>query len=132
MITRAVEIQSPSSIVAIFIGITLFILALGGCASPTPVTGPGTPDETQLKHCKMLLSAIEAESKVDALAALDLLQADVSRGQAAYLNIVKFMADHEAVSDAVNKEDWALANKEIEELKAYYGHECEGSGEMAE
>ncbi|MGA8279697.1 MAG: hypothetical protein WB853_02275, partial [Desulfobacterales bacterium] len=70
MNTRTVNVLSPVFIIAIFLGIALFVIALGGCASTAPVTGPGTPDETQRQHYEMLKSAIEAQSKVDALAAL--------------------------------------------------------------
>ena len=73
MSTRTVNARSPVFIVAIFLGIALFVIALGGCTSTGTLTGPGTPNETQLQHNEMLKSAIESQSKVDALAALALL-----------------------------------------------------------
>jgi uncharacterized protein YceK len=120
MNTRTVNVLSPVFIIAILLSIALFILVLGGCASTAPVTGPGTPDETQRQHYEMLKSAIEAQSKVDALAALALLQADVSRWQVPWPHIAKAWADLATLTDSVNKEDWDLVNKQFLDLKKYY------------
>jgi hypothetical protein len=123
MSTRSVNTQSPVFIVVIFLGIAVFILGLGGCASTAPMTGPGTPDEMQRQHYEMLKSAIEAQSKVDALAALALLQADVSRWKVPWPHIAKAWADLATLTDSVNKEDWDLVNKQFLDLKKYYrGH----------
>jgi len=123
MSTRTVNAQSQDFIKAIFLSIALFALALGGCASTPPVTGPGTPDETQLQHYEMLKSAIEVQSKVDALAALALMQADVSRWRVHWSQIAKAMADLATLTDSVNEENWDLANKQFQDLKIYYrGH----------
>ena len=68
----------------------------------------------------MLKSAIEAQSKVDALAALALLQADVTRWQVHWSIISKAIIDQAALTDSVNKEDWDLANKQFQDLLKYY------------
>ena len=47
---------------------------------------------------------IEAQSKVDALAALALLQADVSRWQVPWPHVAKAWADLATLTDSVNKE----------------------------
>jgi penicillin V acylase-like amidase (Ntn superfamily) len=70
----------------------------------------------------MLKSAIDAKSKNDALAALKLLEGDVHRWQVDYSVIAITMHDQNSLTDAVNKEDWALANKILLNLNAKYGH----------
>jgi hypothetical protein len=99
---------------AIFLGSVFFSLAMNGCATSTSETGPGSPDEKQLQHCQMVLSAIQAQPREDALAALALLQADVSRWQTSSLSVAKALVDHAAVTNAVDKEDWQLENQQIE------------------
>ena len=114
--------------VTIFLVGAFFSSAMGGCATTTPENepGPGMPDQKQLQDCKLLLSAIQAQSRVDALAALALLQADIARWETNTLQLAKGMIDHAAVTNAVDKEDWQLANLLVEELKSYYGHDCTG------
>ncbi len=120
---RSVKARWGLFAAAIFLGSAFLILTLGGCASTAPgkvTTGPGTPDETQMQHYEMLVSAIEAKNRVDALAALALLQADVNRWQTNWLMVANAIADQAALTDAVNREDWALANKMLKELTAKY------------
>ena len=124
MRTRTVKARWALFIVTVFLGAALFILALGGCASTAPgrpTTGPGRPDETQLQHFEMLKSAIEAKSRVDALAALALLQSDIARWQAYWAVISSAYLDQAALTDAVNREDWALVNKKFLDVKSKYG-----------
>lgn len=76
----------------------------------------------QEQHYEMLKSAIEAKSKNDALAALKLLETDVHRWQASESLIAITMHDQDSLTDAIKKEDWALANKRLLSLNAKYGH----------
>ena len=105
---------------AILLTTTLLFLLSGGCASPPATTGPGTPDEIQLQHYEMVKSAIEAKSRTEALAALALLQADVSRWRTNSAAIMKAFVDQGEITDAVNKEDWGLANQLFLELTMRY------------
>lgn len=117
---------------AIFLVGAFISFAMGGCAATTPETGPGTPDEKQLQDCKLLISAIEAQSRVDALVALALLQADIARWQTNTLYLEQAIVDHSAVTNAVDKENWQLVNKQIGRMKKYYGHDCSGNLIMVE
>ena len=120
--------------VAIFLVGAFFSFTMGGCATTTPENepGPGMPDQKQLQDCKLLLSAIQAQSRVDALVALALLQADIARWETNTLHLAKALVDHAAVTNAVDKEDWQLTDQLIEELKSYYGHDCSGNAKKAE
>ena len=120
MYTRTVCARSALFTAAIFLSAALLISGLVGCAAPT--TGPGTPDALQQQHYEMLQSAIEAKSKKDALAAIKLLEADTHRWQENVAVIATAMHDQDSLTDAVNKEDWALANKRFLSLKTKYGH----------
>jgi hypothetical protein len=121
--TRPVKPLRASFIVPVFFSVALVILGVSGCATTAPdkaTTGPGTPDATQLQHYEMLKSAIEAKSKNDALAALALLQSDVSRWQTNVLITMNAYVDQAALTDAVDREDWAVANKRFQALAAKY------------
>ncbi|MGB5422890.1 MAG: hypothetical protein WBN03_12065 [Desulfobacterales bacterium] len=118
--TRTVNAQSVLCIVVIFLSTVLFILALGGCASTPPGPGPGTPDEIQLQHYEMVKSAIEAKDRVNALAALALFEADIFRWHTNTLTEAVAITELLALTDAVDKEEWASANKTLTDLKAKY------------
>ena len=123
--TRPVKPLRASFIVPVFFSAALVILGVSGCATTAadkPTTGPGTPDATQLQHFEMLESAIEAKSKNNALAALALLQADVSRWQTNVLITMNAYVDQAALTDAVDREDWALANKRLQDVRTKYRH----------
>jgi hypothetical protein len=68
----------------------------------------------------MVKSAIDSKSKPDALAALALLQADVSRWRENTIVIMKAFVDLGVITDAVDKEDWVQANKLFMELTLWY------------
>jgi len=104
----------------ILVNTAFLFLFIGGCASPPATTGPGIPDEMQLQHYDMVKSAIEAKSRPDALAALALLQADVSRWRTNSAVIMKAFVDQAAITDAVDEEDWAMANQLFQELTSSY------------
>ena len=120
MSTRIVKAQSALFIGVLFVSTALFILALGGCASTPPGPGPGTPDEMQLQHYEMLKSAIEAKDRVDALAALALFEADIFRWHTNTLTVEVTITELLALTDAVDKEEWASANKMFIDLKSKY------------
>ena len=111
---------SSISIVIFFFACTIFTLILEGCATTPATTGPGIPDAMQLQHYEMVKTAIEAKSRTEALAALALLQSDVSRWRTNSLVIMKAFVDIAAITDAVDEEDWVKANKLFEELTATY------------
>ena len=118
--TRAVNAKSSLFIVVIFFSTVILILALGGCASPPPGPGPGTPDEIQLQHYEMVKSAIEAKDRVNALAALALFEADIFRWHTNTLTEAVAITELLALTDAVDKEEWVSASKMLTDLKAKY------------
>ena len=120
MSTRIVKAQSALFIGVIFVSTALFILVLGGCASTPPGPGPGTPDEMQMQHYEMLKSAIEAKNRVEALAALALFEADIFRWHTNTLTEAVAITELLSLTDAVDKEEWALANKMLTDLKSKY------------
>jgi hypothetical protein len=120
MSTRAVKARSALFIGVIFFSTALFIQALGGCASTPPGPGPGTPDEIQIQHYEMVKSAIEAKDRVNALAALALFEADIFRWHTNTLTEAVAITELLALTDAVDKEEWASANKKLTDLKAKY------------
>lgn len=120
MSTRAVKARSAIFIGVIFFSTALFIQALGGCASTPPGPGPGTPDEIQLQHYEMVKSAIEAKDRVNALAALALFEADIFRWHTNTLTEAVAITELLALTDAVDKEEWASANKKLTDLKTKY------------
>lgn len=120
MTRKGVRSYSSVSIVIFFFVCTLFALILEGCATAPATTGPGTPDIIQLHHYDLVKTAIEAKSKDEALAALALLQSDVSRWRINSVVIMKAFVDLAAVTDAVDEEDWVKANKLFEELTTTY------------
>jgi hypothetical protein len=120
MSTRIVKAQSALFIGVLFVSTALFILALGGCASTPPGPGPGTPDEMQLQHYEMVKSAIEAKDRINALAALALFEADIFRWHTNTLTVATTITELLALTDAVDKEEWASANKMLIDLKSKY------------
>jgi hypothetical protein len=123
MSPRTVKAQWALFIVPVFLSAALCIMALGGCATTGPgkvPTGPGSPDGAQNQHYEMLKSAIEAKSKNDALAALALLDADISRWQINWSVAAAAYMDVAGLTDAVNSEDWELANKKFKDLNKKY------------
>jgi hypothetical protein len=120
MSTRTLITQSTLFIVVIFLSTALFILALSGCASTPSGPGPGTPDEIQLQHYEMVKSAIEAKDRINALAALALFEADIFRWHTNTLTEAVAITELLALTDAVDKEEWASANKMLIDLKSKY------------
>jgi len=98
------------------------IVAIGffGCTSDLTWT-PGRPDERTVDVYRAAMVAIEAKSKIDAQAALQLLRNDVTRMNADTATIQKKLAGLDAVSDAVNREDWDAARNRLLALKSSSG-----------
>lgn len=120
MSTRTITAQSALLIGVIFLSTALLIVALGGCASTPPGPGPGTPDEIQLQHYEMVKSAIEAKNRINALAALALFHADIFRWHTNTLTEAVAITELLALTDAVDDEEWASANKMLINLKSKY------------
>ena len=118
--TKTVKAQWALFIGVIFLSTALFILALGGCASTPSGPGPGTPDEMQMQHYEMLKSAIEAKNRVEALAALALFEADIFRWQEDTLTVANAITEIVALTDAVDKQEWASAQKMVQDLLSKY------------
>jgi hypothetical protein len=114
------KVNSARYNAVLFVVVTIFIFAVGGCSTTPTTTGPGAPDEMQLEHYEMVKSAIDSKSRTEALAALALLQADVSRWRTNSLDIMKAFVDLGEITDAVNKEDWDLAYQLFNELTMSY------------
>jgi hypothetical protein len=119
MSVRTIKARSALFIFTVFLSTVFFILALGGC-DHKPTTGPGSPDETQMQHYNMLVSAIDARSKVDALAALSLLKDDVDRWGSGTLTHEIAKSDLMSLKHAVDTEDWDSANKLLLDLTKKY------------
>lgn len=120
MTRKNVRTYSSVNIVIFFFVCTFFALILEGCATAPATTGPGTPDIIQLQHYDTVKTAIEARSKDEALAALALLQSDVSRWRTNSVVIMKAFVDLAAITDVVDEEDWVMANKLFEDLTTTY------------
>ena len=98
------------------------IVAVGlfGCTSGLTWT-PGRPDETTVDIYRAAMVAIEAKSKLDARTALHLLRNDVTRMNADTVTIQEKLAGLDAVSDAVDREDWDAARNRLLALKSGSG-----------
>ncbi len=123
MRSRIVHAQSSLFIRSIILGIVLFLMMLGGCASPPPGPGPGKPDEMQWQHSQMLKTAIEEENKVNALVALDLFEQDVSRWYTNKVTEATAITELKELTDAVDQEDWDSAKKILMDLESKYRSE---------
>ncbi len=99
---------------------TMVAVGLFGC-TPGLTWTPGRPDETTVDIYKGALVAIEAKSKLDARTALHLLRNDVTRMGADAATIQQKLAGLDAVSDAVEREDWDGARKRLLALRSGSG-----------
>jgi hypothetical protein len=122
MNTRIADSNFINTITAIFFSTLLIVLSMGGCASTInrPAPGPSTPDQMQLQHYESLVSAIDAKNRVDALAALALFEADIFRWQEDTLTLANAITEILALTDAVDKEEWASAKQMVEDLVSKY------------
>jgi hypothetical protein len=68
----------------------------------------------------MLKSAIEAKDRVNALAALALFEADMFRWHTNTMTEAVVITELLDLTDAVDKEEWASANKMLIDLKSKY------------
>jgi hypothetical protein len=97
-------------------------LAVGllGCSS-IQTWDPGAPDALTTEHYDLTKAAIDAKSKLDAQAALQLLRADVQRMRTNAQTMMAALARLYGVSNAVDREDWSAARNGILELDRSYG-----------
>jgi hypothetical protein len=68
----------------------------------------------------MVKSAIEAKDRINALAALALFEADIFRWNTNTLTVAVTITELLDLTDAVDKEEWASANKMLIDLKSKY------------
>jgi hypothetical protein len=99
------------------------IIAVGlvGCVSTGPTWNPGAPDATTVEHYTLAMKAIQAKSQYDAQAAFYLLRSDVMRMHTNVVDLQAALAILYSVSNAVDKEDWATAQRGALTLQASYG-----------
>ena len=107
---------------SLWIGAVALLVGLFGCSS-TPTWEPGAPDAMTAEHYALAQKAIDAKSLHDAQAALYLLRADVMRMRTNVVEAQIALAALYAVTNAVNKEDWAAARPALETLRVNYGRQ---------
>src|SRR5580692_10376203 len=105
----------------IWINSAIIAIGLVGCASTGPTWNPGAPDATTVEHYTLAMKAIQAKSKYDAQAAFYLLRSDVMRMRTNIVDLQAALAILYSVSNAVDKEDWAKAQRGALALQASYG-----------
>jgi hypothetical protein len=90
-------------------------------AAPQPHLGQAPARQTRLlQHYEMVKSAIEAKDRVNALAVLALFEADIFRWHTNTLTEAVAITELLALTDAVDREEWASANKKLTDLKTKY------------
>jgi hypothetical protein len=92
-----------------------------GCVSTGPSWNPGAPDAATVEHYTLAINAIQAKSQPDAQAAFYLLRSDAMRMRTNTLHLQAALAILYSVSNAVDKEDWATAQRGADALHASYG-----------
>ena len=105
---------------SVWLIVVAFALGLLGCTS-IATWDPGAPDALTVEHYDLALAAIEAKSKPDAQAALDLLRSDIQRMRTNSPTMMAALARVYGVTNAVDREDWGAARDGILELRASYG-----------
>jgi hypothetical protein len=106
------------------ISLNAAIIAVGlvGCVSTTsPRWNPGAPDAETVEHYTLAINAIQAKSQNDAQAAFYLLRSDAMRMRTNIVDLQAALAILYSVSNAVDKEDWATAQRGADALHASYG-----------
>jgi hypothetical protein len=96
-------------------------VGLLGCATTGPTWSPGAPDATTVEHYTLAMKAVQAKSQTDAQAAFYLLRSDVMRMRTNTVDLQAALAILYSVSNAVDKEDWATAQRGALALQANYG-----------
>ena len=107
---------------SLWLGAAVLLVGLLGCSS-TPTWDPGAPDAMTAEHFALAQKAIDAKSKHDAQAALYLLRTDVMRMRTNIADMQIALAGLYAVTNAVDKEDWAAARPALQTLRANYGRQ---------
>jgi hypothetical protein len=99
----------------------MMAVGLVGCVSTGPTWNPGAPDAITVEHYTLAMKAIQAKSQNDAQAAFYLLRSDVMRMHTNVVDLQAALAILYSVSNAVDKEDWATAERGALALQASYG-----------
>ena len=105
----------------VLLNVALIAVGLVGCVSASPTWSPGAPDAPTVEHYTLAMKAIEAKSQYDAQAAFYLLRSDVMRMRTNIVHLQAALAILYSVSNAVDKEDWATAQRGALALQASYG-----------
>jgi hypothetical protein len=108
---------------ALVLGSSALVTVLLGCSS-TPTWVPGAPDALTAEHYALAVSAIDANSKHDAQAALYLLRSDVLRMQTNIVEQQLALSRMYVAINAVDKEDWPAARSAIQVLAVSYGRQA--------
>ena len=99
-------------------GLALAVLA--GCAT-VPTWAPGDPDDLTREHWELAVKAVDAKSKTDAQAAMDLLEKDITRMRTNSMTQAAAFTKVSAVTKAVDKGDWGTAHDALENIWVSYG-----------
>jgi hypothetical protein len=105
----------------VWLNAAMIAVGLVGCASTSPSWNPGAPDAATVEHYTLAMKAIQAKSQNDAQAAFYLLRSDAMRMRTNIVDIQAALAILYAVSNAIDKEDWATAQNGALALNASYG-----------
>jgi hypothetical protein len=105
----------------VWLNAAMIAVGLAGCVSTTPTWNPGAPDATTVEHYTLAMKAIEAKSQNDAQAAFYLLRSDAMRMRTNIVDLQAALAILYAVSNAIDKEDWATAQRGADALRGSYG-----------
>jgi hypothetical protein len=105
----------------VWLNAAIIALGLVGCVSTGPTWTPGAPDATTVEHYTLAMKAIQAKSQYDAQAAFYLLRSDAMRMRTNTVDLQAALAILYSVSNAVDREDWATAQRGALALQASYG-----------
>jgi hypothetical protein len=105
----------------VWLNAAMITVGLVGCISTSPTWNPGAPDAETVEHYTLAMKAIQAKSQNDAQAAFYLLRSDAMRMRTNIVDIQAALAILYSVSNAVDKEDWATAQRGADALNASYG-----------
>jgi hypothetical protein len=105
----------------VWLNAAMIAVGLVACESTGPSWNPGAPDATTVEHYILAMKAVQAKSQYDAQAAFYLLRSDVMRMRTNIVDRQAALAILYAVSNAIDKEDWAAAQNGALALSASYG-----------
>ena len=105
----------------VWLNAAIMAFGLVGCVSTSRTWNPGAPDAETVEHYTLAINAIQAKSQNDAQAAFYLLRSDAMRMRTNIVDIQAALAILYSVSNAVDKEDWATAQRGVLALNSSYG-----------